>query len=84
MDGDAQFLQETSTKLLKWSSDNLMKSNAGNCHLSVSTKNTVNIRVENFDTKNSRCKKLWGVKFDHKLTFNNHISDLYEKASKKN
>ena len=35
-----------------------MKSNAGNCHLSVSTKNTVNIRVENFDTKNSRCKKL--------------------------
>ena len=58
MDEVAKFLEETSTKLLKRFSDNLMKSNAGKCHLLVSTNSTVNITVENFDTKNSRCEKL--------------------------
>ena len=53
-----------------------MKSNANKCHLLVSTNNTVNIRVENFDIKDSDCEKLLGVKFNHKLTFNSHISDL--------
>ena len=32
-------------------SDNLMKSNASRCHLLVSTINTINIRVESFDKK---------------------------------
>ena len=56
-----------------------MKSNANKCHLLVSTNNTVNIRVENFDIKDSDCEKLLGVlitNFNHKLTFNSHISDL--------
>ena len=35
-----------------------MRGNADKCHLLVSTKNTVNIRVENVDTKNSDCEKL--------------------------
>ena len=48
-----------------------MKSNADTCHLLVSPNNTVNIRVENFDIKNSH--KLLGVKFAHKLTFNRPI-----------
>ena len=60
-----------------------MKSNADKCHLLVSTNNTVNIRVENFDIKNSDCEKPLGVKIDQKLTFNSHISDLCKKASKK-
>ena len=38
--------------------------------------------MENFDIKNSHFEKLLGVKFDHKLTFNSHTSDLCEKASK--
>ena len=58
-----------------------MWSNAGKCHLLLSTNNTTNIRVENFDIKN--CEKLLGVKFDHKLTFNSHISQLCKKVSKK-
>ena len=60
-----------------------MKSNANKCHLLVSTNNTVNIRVENFYTKNSDCEKLLEVNFDHKLTFNIHISDSCKKASEK-
>ena len=64
--------------LCKWFSDNLMKSNANKCHLLVSTNNIVNVRV-NFDIKNSNREKLLGVKFDHKLNFYSHISDLCKK-----
>ena len=53
------------------------------CHLLISTNDIVNIRVENLDVKNSYCEKLLGVKFNRKLIFNSHISDLCKKASKK-
>ena len=69
-----QSLEEASKILLKWFSDNLMKSNANKCHLLVSTGNNVNIRIDNFDICNSR--------FDHKLTFDDHISELCKNASR--
>ena len=59
-----------------------MKRNASKWHSLVSTNNTVNTRVENFDIKGSDCEKLLGIKFDYKLTSNSHISDLCKKASK--
>ena len=83
MDRVVKSLEEASNQLFKWFSDNIMKSNADKCHLLVSTNNTVNIRVENFDIENSDCEKLSVVKFDYELTFNSHISDLCKKASKK-
>ena len=83
MDEVVKYLEEASTKLFKWFSDNLMKSNAEKLHLSVSTNNTVNTKVENSDIKNSHCQKFLGAKFGHKLTCNNHISDLHKKASEK-
>ena len=54
MNGVVKSVEESSTKLFKWFSDNLMKSNADKCHLLVSTNNTVNIRVENLDIKISQ------------------------------
>ena len=36
-----------------------------------------------YDIKNSECEKLLGVKFDNKLTFEKHITDLRRKASRK-
>ena len=44
-------LEGASTNLFKWSSDNLMKSNADKCRLLVCTNNTANIRQEHFDIK---------------------------------
>ena len=58
-----------------------MKSNADKCHLLISTSNRVNKRIDNFDISNRKCEKLLGVKFDHKLTFDGHISALYKNAS---
>ena len=46
-----------------------MKSKAGKCNLLVSTNNTVKIKIGNFDIINSKREKLLGVKFDHKLPF---------------
>ena len=83
MDEVVKSLEEPSTKLFKWFSDNLMKSNAEKLHLLVSTNNTVNTKVENSDIKNSHYQKLLGAKFGHKLTCDNHISDLHKKASEK-
>ena len=55
INGVVKSVEESSTKLFKWFSDNLMKSNADKSHLLVSTNNTVNIRVENLDIKISQC-----------------------------
>ena len=33
--------------------------------------------------ENSECEKLLGVKFDNKVTFEKHITDIYRKASRK-
>ena len=60
-----------------------MKSNAGKCHLLLSTNNASNIKIGNIDINNSTCEKLLGAKFDYKLTFDDHISELCKKASRK-
>ena len=60
-----------------------MKINADKCHLLVSTNNTVKMKIGNFGVTNSKSEKLLGVKFDHKLSFNDHISELCKKASRK-
>ena len=62
-----------------------MRIDAGKCHLlvSISTNNTVKIKIGNFDISDSKSEKLLGVKFDHKLSFDDHISELFKKVSRK-
>ena len=76
-------LEEASEISFKWFNGNLMKINADKCHLLVSTNNTVKIKIGNFDITNSKRKKLLRVKFDHKLSFDDHISELSKKTSRK-
>ena len=76
-------LEKASKILLKCFNNNLMKINADICHLSVSTSNTVKLKIRNFDITNSKSKKLLGVEFDHELSFNDHISELCKKDSRK-
>ena len=61
----------------------LVKINADKCHLLVNTNNTVQIKIGNFGITNSKSEKLLGVKFDHKLSFDGHISKLCKRASRK-
>ena len=55
-------------------------------HLLVCTNNTVKKKkkIENFDITDSNSDKLLGVKFEHKLFFNDHISELCRKSRRKN
>ena len=69
IDGVIKYLEEASEILFKWFNDNLMKINADKCHLLVSTDNTFKTKI--------------GVEFDHKLSFDHHISELCKKASTK-
>ena len=55
-----------------------MKSNTDKCYLLVNTKDKVNIRVNNIDICNSKCEKLFGDEFDHKLNFGDRISELWK------
>ena len=53
-----------------------MKTNTEKCHLLVSTNNTVKMKIGNLYITSGKSEKLLGVKFDHKLSFDNHISEL--------
>ena len=48
----------------------------------VTKNNTVKIKIGNFGITNSKSEKLLGVKFDHKLSFDDHIFELCKKASR--
>ena len=81
--GVIKSLAETSKILCKWFNDNLMRINAGKYHLLVSTNNTVKTRIGNVDITNSKSEKLLGIKFDHKLSFDDHIFELCKIPSRK-
>ena len=83
IDGIIKLLEEASEILFKWFNDDLMQINSDKCHLLVSSNNTVKIKIGYFDITNSKTEKLLGVKFDHKLPFNDHISELCKKTSRK-
>ena len=75
-------LEQASNGLFEWFKNNLLKSNADKCHLLVSTNDRVSINVDGFKIDKSDTEKLLGVKFDKKLTFDDHISDIWNKAGR--
>ena len=60
-----------------------MKANPNKCHFIFSKSKDLVINVENNQITNSKCKKLLGIKIDHKLTFNAHIDEICKKAGQK-
>ena len=76
-------LEKASKFLFEWFETNLLKGNADKYHLLVSSTDTVNLKVSEYDIRNSDCEKLLGVKFDNKLSFEKDITDICGKASTK-
>ena len=76
-------LERASVSLFRWFENNLLKNNADKCHFLVSTSQEVSLNVNNFKIKNSDCEKLLGVKFDSKLRFDQHVTDLCRTAGRK-
>ena len=69
--------------MFDWFKNNRLKSNPDKCHALVSTKTPLNIKIGEYTIDCSKCEKLLGVKIDVNLSFNDHISDLCKKASRK-
>ena len=71
---------------LEWFTDTLMKLNADKCHLLVlgqKCDDRVTFRIGNADVVNSSEEELLRVQIDSKLSFDNHVSKLFQKASNK-
>ena len=60
-----------------------MKTNPDKCHLPTSATSSIAIRIKNNEILNSESEKLLGVTIDNKLTFNNRLQKLLEKANQK-
>ena len=75
--------ERASVSLCRWLENNLLKGNADKCHFFVSTSQEVSLNVNTFKIKSSDCEKLLDVKFDSKLRFDQHITDLCRTASRK-
>ena len=76
-------LEQVSDALFNWFKNNRLKNNVDKCHVLVSTSKPVGIKVGDYAIDNSECEKLLGLKIDVNLNFNDHISDLCKKASRK-
>ena len=76
-------LEFSTNKLLRWFRENHMKANADEFHLRVTCNTNITAKVEGFSIKNSTEEKLLCIKFDSKLLFENHVSSLCTKASRK-
>ena len=60
-----------------------MKANPDKCHLSVATNTLASVNINGFQIINSTEEKLVGIKFDSKLSFENHVLSLCKKTSQK-
>ena len=65
-------LQNAAKTLLKWFNDNQMKANPDKCHFIYCSSVKTSIMIQNEQISNSPCKKMFGVFFDSKLTFQSH------------
>ena len=70
-------------EVFNWFSMNYLKDNPDKTQLLLTSKDNASIKIDNTDIKSSSSKKLLGVLIDNKLTFNEHVSKLWKKASNK-
>ena len=77
-------LENAAETLLRWFKDNRIKVKPDKYHLLINnTKKSFQIKIGNETVSNSKYEKLLGVKIDHELNFNEHVSSLCKKASQK-
>ena len=73
IDNVIRTLENDSVRLFKWFSNNQMKANKDKCHLLLSNKERVTMKIGETEIKSSNCEKLLGIKIDN-LTFNKYLN----------
>ena len=72
-------LEEASTVSFQWFDNNLLKSNPGKCHLLINRNDNVPVHVGKWETENSKCEKLLGVKLKWKQNIDDHVKKYVKK-----
>ena len=60
-----------------------MRGNTDKCHLLLSKKESSEIHICDSIIENRTCEKLFVIKIDSKLRFDDHIQDICNKANRK-
>ena len=76
-------LKSISSKLFHWFQYNHLKANPGKCHLLLSSKTPTDVSIGDASIKTSTKETLLGILIDSELSFDQHISSICSKASKK-
>ena len=79
----AMELQASATKLFLWFKNNHLKANPGKSHILHSSKKPEIVSVDGISIAASSHEKLLGVIIDSELKFENHITEICLKVSKK-
>ena len=61
----------------------LLTGNVDKCHFRASSSEKISLIVNNYNIENSKAEKFLVVKFDSRLTFDEHVSDVCKKTSLK-
>ena len=76
-------LKHCTIKLFKWFEEKHWKSNCDKWHLLVKTDKTMSVITEGKIITSSQRENLLGIKLNSTLLFQNHVTNLCKKASKK-
>ena len=76
-------LQGMSTKVFNGSGNNHMKANPGKCHLLLSTKSPEVVSIDGIQITSSTAETLLGITIDSELNFENYLSAICNKVSRK-
>ena len=76
-------LENVSSNLFQWFTENELKGNASKCHLLISSGEKVHVNIGISQIKISGCERVLGTDVDCKLSFENHINQLYSKVRAK-
>ena len=80
---NSNFWIKISSKLFHWFQYNHFKANPGKCHLLLSSKNPTDVSIGDTSIKTSTTETLLGILIDSELSFDQHISSVCSKVSKK-
>ena len=76
-------LENVSSNLFQWFTENELKGNATKCHLLINSGENLHVNIGTSQIKNSDCERLLGIDIDCKLSFQNHIYQICSKAGGK-
>ena len=76
-------LENTASIMFNWFENNGMKANPKKSHLIVSETDEIEMKINNDQITSSKTKKLLGINIDNRLTFEEHVNYLCDKASQK-